>query len=293
MENANPILTKTISEGHADFSRFLDQKIPTLEKTIFEPPFCDAILLTKYKFLYRFLYLKHNINSLIRKQNRKEWMEKDKREKINSTAIILGLFILVTASRGQVVGSKHNLSLSGPGSYQSGVDICAFCHTPHQAPDANAQDPLWNHTLSLNAVYGVYSSITMDSTPEELGQATAGSATVSHLCLSCHDGTVALGDLYNQPNSGGPTDTTTLMTGSANLETDLSNDHPVHLLWTHQTDMAGLCANCHFGPPDPLPFFNGYIECATCHDPHNTNGFEPFLRKSQSGSNLCLQCHGK
>ena len=48
-----------------------------------------------------------------------------------------------------VQSSKHNLSVSGPGTVRatSESQVCVFCHTPHAAtiaPDA----PLWNRTLS-------------------------------------------------------------------------------------------------------------------------------------------------
>ena len=34
------------------------------------------------------------------------------------------------------------------------------------------------------------------------------------------------------------------------------------------------------------------VECGSCHNPHNTS-FPPFLRVSNSGSNLCKTCHIK
>lgn len=52
------------------------------------------------------------------------------------------------------------------------------------------------------------------------------------------------------------------------------------LLYTRTDATTGLS--------NPQPF----VECATCHDPHNTaNG--TFLRKSNAGSALCLACHNK
>jgi predicted CXXCH cytochrome family protein len=35
-----------------------------------------------------------------------------------------------------------------------------------------------------------------------------------------------------------------------------------------------------------------YVECYTCHDPH-VETYRPFLRMSNSGSDLCLTCHNK
>jgi predicted CXXCH cytochrome family protein len=42
------------------------------------------------------------------------------------------------------------------------------------------------------------------------------------------------------------------------------------------------------GQTEPEPF----VECASCHDPHISNG-TPFLRVSNAGSAVCLACHVK
>ena len=83
-----------------------------------------------------------------------------------------------------IVFTKHNLSVSGPGSLRASTeaDICIFCHAPHNTTGVG---PLWNHALSA-ATYTPYSSSTLKAT---VGQPTGA----SKLCLSCHDGTVALG----------------------------------------------------------------------------------------------------
>ncbi|NIR44634.1 MAG: hypothetical protein GWN51_09725, partial [Gemmatimonadetes bacterium] len=94
----------------------------------------------------------------------------------------------------QMINTGHDLSAGSTfGATTNATGICVFCHTPHQAAAANGQDPLWNHTLSATAAYGVYGSTTMDATPTELGGAVAGTAAISNLCLSCHDGTVSVG----------------------------------------------------------------------------------------------------
>ena len=98
------------------------------------------------------------------------------------------------------MGTKHDLSSTGPGATTNVARMCVFCHTPHQATTANGQDPLWNHTLSTTASYGGYASTTLDATPTDLGGASAGSAAVSNLCMSCHDGTVSVASMYNPPN---------------------------------------------------------------------------------------------
>ena len=90
----------------------------------------------------------------------------------------------VQAMGARIASTPHNLSVSGPGRVraQSEARICVFCHTPHNAKSGT---PLWNREMS-GAVYKIYSSTTLDAKP---GQPTGA----SKMCLSCHDGTVAIG----------------------------------------------------------------------------------------------------
>ncbi len=203
-----------------------------------------------------------------------------------------------------VIGSKHDLTSLGGTSTILGIlatntdRVCAFCHTPHQ-PDPGGgneeQDPLWNHQLSAAGPYGVYDSTTLDADDvgnlEELVVAPAdGTATVSHLCLSCHDGTIGVGSLANDPyttDSNPPSNAATPITGSANMGTDLSNDHPINFDYAPVVVQdGGLVA----APTAPL--FAGKVQCATCHDPHNSLD-TPFLVMSNTASALCVDCHIK
>ncbi|MFQ5876447.1 MAG: cytochrome c3 family protein [Acidobacteriota bacterium] len=222
-------------------------------------------------------------------------------------ALVVGVLTEPAFSQANIIDTKHNLS-STAGADQI-VDkstdedqICVFCHTPHQAsPSA----PLWNHTQSTTMSYGVYGSSTLDASDiADIG----GGTDVSNLCMSCHDGTVGVNDLGNPANDtgGNPTmgtgnelDATgkILGTRSANLSTDLSNDHPVNFTY----DAALATADGELQTPDSVdfvdaaktvPLFSAKVQCASCHDPHdNTN--PPFLVRSNVGSGLCLTCHAK
>lgn len=213
--------------------------------------------------------------------------------------LILLLIVLATGagayttSVAQITGSAHDFS----GEVWSGGEICLPCHTPHNADTTVSDSPLWNHEVTT-AIFTVYSSPTLEVTP---GQPTG----VSKLCLSCHDGTVAL-------DSFGGTAGTVFISPSASLTTDLSDDHPVCFDLpqyngadaTHHDDTP-ICSNCHFSgggvpwassPSSPraeLPFFDRRLECATCHDAHNTLGLMSMLRKTVEGSAICLHCHNK
>jgi len=123
-----------------------------------------------------------------------------------------------------VINSDHDLSASstttGPHAAAGGEsETCFFCHAPHQSLNTadtsvttgpSTQAPLWNHYLSsvTTGVYGVYSSSSFNALSTDiadLGGAVAGSAAVSNLCLSCHDGTVGVNVLYHgQYGKGSP-----------------------------------------------------------------------------------------
>lgn len=181
----------------------------------------------------------------------------------------------------QIAGTKHDLSQRFTGTTDQ---ICIFCHTPHIATTGLAA-PLWNHALTTQT-FQTYSSTvspTFNSTTEQPGG-------VSKLCLSCHDGTVAL-DAF-----GGRTGTTTIGSIRANLGTDLRTTHPIS--FTYDTALVTADGGGLVTPASAsqvvadIPLFNAKVECASCHNVHN-NTNAPFLRASNAQSGLCLKCHIK
>ena len=224
---------------------------------------------------------------------------------------LVGAAVLASAMiglSGQAVAgisdTKHNLSTSGTGDIRSdNPEICVFCHTPHNAIKNN-NIPLWNHELSATANYGVYTSPSFDGSVSitDVGGATEGTATVTNLCLSCHDGTVALNSMNNPSNAH----LVTTMSGSGlgtgdviensratNLGADLTNDHPVNFTY----NAALVTADPTLNDPSTLTdvrLFNDTVQCASCHDPHASDPTtQPFLRFTMTGSALCLKCHNK
>lgn len=215
---------------------------------------------------------------------------------------VTALFVLAGPAHAGIADTKHNLSMSGTGSIKStdNPEICIFCHTPHDAIK-NDNIPLWNHTLSSVATYGVYTSPTFNATDAaEVGGVTAETAAVTNLCLSCHDGTVAINSLNNASNIN-PTTTMQgtsggmLPAGNSNLGSHLTNDHPINFTY----DAALVTADGGLHAPGSLTnarLFNGKVQCASCHDPHTSDtsgGKGAFLRASMNGSALCLECHNK
>lgn len=104
--------------------------------------------------------------------------------------------------------TKHNLSSSGLGTTHSATEgeICVFCHTPHGAtPTGSTFDaPIWNRNLDYQSTTGyvLYDqtwSFSFEGTLNDPNKPTG----YSRLCLSCHDGVIAIGAAINKPGSGG------------------------------------------------------------------------------------------
>ena len=81
-----------------------------------------------------------------------------------------------------VVATKHNLSATGPGRIKARAEtqICIFCHVAHGGEALGMNRPL------SQATYRPYASATLRAQPGAPSGATK-------ICLSCHDGTIALG----------------------------------------------------------------------------------------------------
>jgi len=208
------------------------------------------------------------------------------------------------------------------------VGLCTFCHTPHRAQQTKL---LWNHKLSALTYSWGDTTVTTGGTPLPTFDATWQG--VSKNCLSCHDGTVAVGDVawFNA------TADVNLWTAQHNLPTDpylitaktpgtgdMANNHPVAHPFpfqgaasTYNSVTSGTEAVASGWVADPtlsgIRLFNddgsgnvsagavagqSGIECSSCHDPHNGTDVQDvyFLRGTLTGSDsnyICLKCHNK
>ena len=193
-----------------------------------------------------------------------------------------------------IANTRHNLGSGGSVNPSAGTsEICVFCHTPHGA-DTSANAPLWNRQLS-SATYDTYGADTLDAldATEGSGNQLPQPAGSSKLCLSCHDGTLAIASgttILNAPGSGTGSGVSGVNTLSANknLGTDLTNDHPISV--TYDSDLGARDGemrqldsnqqyNTYIGRQDDgdftLPLQStgaqtepGQLQCTTCHDPH-------------------------
>jgi len=214
-----------------------------------------------------------------------------------------------------VEGTKHDLSTFGPGPITAVEETrdCVFCHTPHSSITV----PLWNHTLSEETY-----TLPEPKSPEwpTLVSQPSQPDGDSKLCLSCHDGTVALNSVVNTEGAvttiamqssepGYLTSEGMLGSASASLiGTDLSGHHPVSIKYdallvaAKNSQCAGLLDDyppCDYTLLDPNTFSekdkqlllrptgtnsppDRGVQCSSCHDAH-ANTYK-FLREPYGGT---------
>lgn len=175
--------------------------------------------------------------------------------------------------------SRHDFTATGSGPVKSigETEVCKFCHSPHSTA---ASAPLWKRSQPVLS-YTLYSSSTRKSLP---GQPTYA----SKVCLSCHDGTIAMGSVSNRAT---PMAMSGAISGRANLTTNLSDDHPISFVYDSSlagknpelANPATLAESVHLDP-------HGQLQCTTCHDPHASTN-PKFLVKDNAYSALCVTCH--
>lgn len=205
--------------------------------------------------------------------------------------------LAASGASGQIAISEHNFSGTGWSQGQ----ICLPCHTPHHAMEGMPR--LWNHELTT-ATYTMHNQSYITPPIGSTGTAEANFDVASRMCLSCHDGTVALDSF------GGTTGTSFIAAGNkANLGTNLEDDHPVG-------------TGAMYPPPNPPSFWNTafnpatgtggssvgslrlkdltwngtnykVVGCTTCHNPHNRGNYPHMTAISNNASALCLTCHIK
>ena len=188
----------------------------------------------------------------------------------------------IAQAQSRVSDTTHNLSVSGPGQIRAGSEqeVCIFCHAPH---NTSGKSPLWNRELRATN-YDIYQSSTLDAQP---GQPTGS----SKLCLSCHDGTIALGNVLSRADKISMLGGDYMPAGLSHLGTNLSDDHPISFYYT-----TGLAAsdsqllNPQSLPPAIKLDATGQLQCTACHDPHN-NTYGKFMVTSNEYGVLCTGCH--
>lgn len=201
---------------------------------------------------------------------------------------VLGVMAGRGVAHAGVRDTVHNLSPSGPGRRQVGIqgggaatagngedDLCSFCHTPHSA---GGQRGLWNRELKP-MTYKLYESSTMEAQTQQPN----GS---SRLCLSCHDGMIAVGAMKRKADP-----TLGKLSGRSVLGRDLSDDHPISFVY----DQALVARRRDLANPSTLTGSvkldnSGEVQCTSCHDAH-VDRHPHFLVMDPAHSSLCIVCH--
>jgi len=173
--------------------------------------------------------------------------------------------------------SRHDLALVFSTGYEgeSNDAQCIFCHPPRSQ---TLKIGLWNEVLAENLFDYPY------------GRQTEGAPTgkpegSSLVCLGCHDGTIALGDVLSRTQS--------ISNSNGIKRTDLSDGHPVS--FSYDADL--LAKNDELEDPKKLPQqvrldAANKIQCTSCHDPHDDT-YGDFLVMDNSSTALCVACHKK
>lgn len=189
-----------------------------------------------------------------------------------------------------ILNSKHDFRATSTSAVRSvsGSDPCVFCHTPHNGTPG---PEIWNHTMGSTS-FPTYSSTTMQSPTGQMMETDS-----SKMCLSCHDGTIALASTVNNgdiellqgPDYKFPSASTSNLIGDGTK--GFSDDHPfafVPILTNSEIQLPP--------PGDAVMLENGKVQCVSCHDPHKEDidtTQRKFLVKVNQGSALCRTCHLK
>ena len=206
--------------------------------------------------------------------------------KIGIPLAALTILLTGTTLPAQITGDALGVHSLGPGS-QSPItgarpDACAYCHAPHSGLNMG----LWNQKLTTQT-YATYTSDTEKNTGIQ-----PALGAVSNQCLSCHDGTVAVGATvaYGQVTTRGS------MNPADVFGSNMQSSHPFSLVLPLKDSVdlaASLAANGTTSDP-AVKLIKGNVECTSCHNPH-VQAKDPislnFLVKDSSNGRLCLVCH--
>ncbi len=197
-----------------------------------------------------------------------------------AAALCLVFWSARAGAQTNIAKTVHNLSPTGPGKIREKAQAgqCVFCHTPHNTKPALA---LWNRDLPA-VTYRMYQSSTMEAT---LNQPTGS----SRLCLSCHDGVIALSKVRVTTTAG--TFSLPQLTGRTLLGTDLSGSHPISFIYDSVLALrAGELVEPAALPKTVRLDENKEVQCTTCHDPHEDRR-PNFLRMDNRFAAQCTACH--
>ena len=129
------------------------------------------------------------------------------------------------------------------------------------------------------------SSCTYCHNAEEPGDPNFTIRADSDFCLTCHDGSTLEAAQHISPGSSAER-----MSGPLDITQRTAVDHPFGVFYEEARQLSPTLQLRPLPLPPPLKLFEGRVECASCHEPHDCS-IKPFLRVTSEKSALCLGCH--
>lgn len=200
-----------------------------------------------------------------------------------------------------IVGSVHDFTSQDWYPDITHKEICKVCHAPHDGGSDRYKSGLaWNHELST-ASYVMYNNAYSSTLTNAVESQPTGN---SKLCLGCHDGTVALDSFDRYAGDPGMTIGVTnplkrvprVLSGG---DLDMRGTHPISIAYGgSDPNLKPLTTSWPGGLTIAQTLEGGKVQCATCHDVHNSSesiANTPLLRAGMTGgaASLCLTCHNK
>lgn len=207
------------------------------------------------------------------------------------------------------------------GSWVAGTyTLCSFCHIAHkfkaEGGSGTPGELLWNHKLST-AQYTAYSSH-YNSMPggSTTPLSNGDTSNPSVLCLSCHDGTVAINENYSDINNAKLGDV--MIQEQYTIDPgDIMRTHPINFSYDAtlatkdgtikvplnitNTNTPSVDAGGEIRLWNTASVQNS-MQCSTCHEPHSSAHlmFRDFTtaagdRAASMGKSWswCLYCHSQ
>ncbi len=212
--------------------------------------------------------------------------------------------------------TEHNLARGENMEVTDSRQICVFCHTPTENGNGEATQPLWQRSMPNDFSFVMFDDIGQAGRE---GNESVGSQSIA--CLSCHDAAQAFGVAnssldhpFGVPYRGALTAEERQRAreearragrlihqgqfvrsgeGFREASRGIIDNRPVWWVSrggpTAQRGRLDVPLYVRIDEEDQteIPF----VECASCHDPHNVQPM--FLRAEADASGLCMTCHVK
>ena len=227
----------------------------------------------------------------------------------------------IRGSKHDFTGLNHRAGVVAMGgvAFSDYGNPCVYCHlSPEEAGITPGQNlnlensgviEGWNRYMPATENYRLYDSGSMDNKPNS-------PSSISLLCLSCHDGTMAVDMILFKPAAFRNKQDAALhmrLNGAKELTscgqchngtvahdisvkvvgTGLQDEHPVSMTYggnNWKDPDFKLPDDFQHGFNTGVKLYNGSVECATCHNLHDPSN---ELLLTQRRDILCATCHVK